>query len=83
MRCDPFLPPPVFVRVSTCVRWETYVEAELAVVAAELDGGGEGGGGEEEGGGADDGSLRENRDEGTKKEASTRLAGRKEGKSDK
>jgi hypothetical protein len=36
----------------------THVEAELAVVAAELDGGGERGGGEEDGGGTDDGGLR-------------------------
>ena len=36
---------------------ETH-EAELAVVAAELDGGGERGGGEEDGGGTDDGGLR-------------------------
>jgi len=36
----------------------TYEEAELAVVAAELDGGGERGGRHEDGGGTDDGSLR-------------------------
>ena len=35
----------------------THEEAELAVVAAELDGGGEGGGGEEDGGDTDDGGL--------------------------
>ena len=36
----------------------TYEEAELAVVAAELDGGGERGGRHEDGGGTDDGGLR-------------------------
>ena len=39
----------------------TYEEAELAVVAAELDGGGERGGRHEDGGGTDDGGLRRER----------------------
>ena len=40
---------------------DTHVEAELAVVAAKLDGGSEGGGGEGEGGRGNDSGLQQRR----------------------
>ena len=58
--------------VSVRVVAGTYEEAELAVVAAELDGGGEGGGGEEDGGGTDDGGLHNERSTDSGKERKKR-----------